>query len=137
MDGSLVVAGHSAGAALAADYAATSGRTRLPVPVAIYALYPGRKILGYPAGIPQVDPARIRARTELIAMAGAADVVVGQAPARQLVADATAVPAAQKRYLLVQRAGVADHYGPTRSTRLARTVFWARLDRLIRRARGS
>ena len=135
--GSLVVAGHSAGAALAADYAATSGQRRLPVPVAVYAVYPGRVILGYPGGIPEADPAQISARTELVAMAGSADVVVGQAPAQRLVADAIAVPAARKRYVLVRRAGLADHYGPTRSTRAARSVFWARLDRLIARARGS
>jgi acetyl esterase/lipase len=135
-DGSLVVAGHSAGAALAADYAAVSAQRGLPVPVGVYAVYPGRRILGYPAGIPQVDPAEIGARTELTAMAGSTDIVVGQAPAQELVADATAVPAPRKRYVLVQRAGVADHYGPTRATRSARDVFWARLDRLIRRARS-
>jgi acetyl esterase/lipase len=134
--GSLVVAGHSAGGALAADYAAVSAQRRLPVPVAVFSVYPGRRIPGYPAGIPQVDPAHIGPRTELVAMAGSADVVVGQAPAQQLVADATAVPARRKRYVLVQRPGVADHYGPTRATRSARRVFWARLDRLIRRARS-
>jgi dienelactone hydrolase len=135
-DGSLVVAGHSAGAALAADYAASSGRLGLPVPVAVFAVYPGRRILGYPAGIPAVEPGDIEPGTYLTVMAGANDVVVGQAPAQELIVSAPQLGKDRRRFVLVQRAGVADHYGPTRATRAARSAFWLRLDRLITQARG-
>ena len=134
---SLVVAGHSAGGALAADYAASARERKLPRPVAVFSVYPGRKILGYPNGIPEVDPARIAAGTWLTAMAGAKDAVVAQAPAQALIGDATGVSSRRKRYVLVRTPSVDDHYGPTRATRAARRVFWARLDRLIARARRS
>ena len=133
--GTLVVAGHSAGAALAADYAASATARGLPVPLAVFAVYPGRRILGYPLGIPEVDPGRISRSTHIVAMAGASDVVVGQAPAQELVTSARRVPASRKRYLLVRDASVAGHYGPTRKTAAARRIFWNRLDRLIARAR--
>lgn len=133
--GTLVVAGHSAGAALASDYAASAPALGFPPPVAVFAAYPGRRILGYPGGIPQVDPGRIPARTRVLAMAGANDVVVAQAPARQLIAAATRVPRTRKRYVLVRDPAVDDHYGPTRSGPRARAAFWKPLDRLIARAR--
>ena len=131
----LVVAGHSAGGALAADYAGVARARGLPRPLAVFSVYPGRRILGYPRGIPEVDPGRIPSGTLILAMAGARDTVVGQAPAQELVADARQVGAARKRYVLVQHRSVAGHYGPTRATRLARRVFWGRLDRLIAAAR--
>lgn len=134
--GTLVVAGHSAGAALASDYAASAPALGLPRPLAVFAAYPGRRILGYPGGIPQVDPARIPARTRVLAMAGANDVVVAQAPARELIAAATRVPRTRKRYVLVRDPAVDDHYGPTRSGPHARAAFWKPLDRLIARARA-
>jgi len=132
--GTLVVAGHSAGAALAADYAAVARSHGLPRPRAIYAVYPGRAIIGTP-GIPAADPARIPARTRLLVLAGARDAVVGQAPARQLVAAATSVRTGRRRLVVVHRPTVADHLAPLRSSRAARKTFWRRLDRLIEVAR--
>ena len=41
--GSLVVAGHSAGGALAADYAAIARGARLPVPEAMFPVYPAAR----------------------------------------------------------------------------------------------
>ena len=134
--GALVVAGHSAGGALAADYAAVSRQSGLPVPVGVLAVYPGRAILGYPAGIPPADLGRIAPSTHLVAMAGAGDTVVGRAPALGIHRDASRIPRSRRRYLLVKRPEVADHDGPTRSTRGARLAFWRPLDRLIARARG-
>lgn len=131
----LVVGGHSAGGALAADYAGVARARRLPRPRAVFSVYPGRRILGYPDGIPQVDPGRIPSGTRILAMAGARDTVVGQSPAQELIADARQVGAARKRYVLVEQRSIAGHYGPTRATRLARRVFWGRIDRLIAAAR--
>ena len=56
---------------------------RLPVPVAVFSAYPGRRL---PAafGLPEIDPARIPASTRLVALAGTRDRVVGTRPARRL-----------------------------------------------------
>ena len=135
MPGTLVVAGHSTGAALAADYAASAASEGLPRPEAIFAVYPGRAILGYPRGVPPVDGSRIAPATRIVAMAGANDSVVGTAPAKALLAAATRVPDSRRRYVLVNDPGVSDHFGPTRSGSRARKVFWRRLDRLIALAR--
>ena len=60
--GSLVVAGHSAGGALAADYAAVARSVGLPPPRAVFAAYPGRRFARradrHPLG--RRDPARHR-----------------------------------------------------------------------------
>lgn len=131
---SLVVAGHSAGAALAADYAAVAASERLPQPKAVFAVYPGRTIIGTP-GIPAADPRRIPPGTRLLALAGAGDIVVGQVPAQELVKAAVQVPPSRRRYVLVKRSAVSDHLAPLRSGRAARRAFWRRLDGLIESAR--
>lgn len=131
----LVVAGHSAGAALAADYAAVARSHGLPRPRAVYAVYPGRAIRGTP-GIPAADLARIGPDTRLRVLAGPQDTVVGQGPARQLVEAASAVPSWRRRIVLVSRPAVADHLAPLRSSSAAQTTFWRRLDRLIDAVRG-
>ena len=56
---SLVVAGHSAGGALASDYAAIARSVGLPVPRAVLSVYPGRALRGIRFAIPAIDPARI------------------------------------------------------------------------------
>ena len=133
--GTLVVAGHSAGGALAADLAAVAASAGLPRPVAVFAVYPGRRILGYPGGIPAADPRRIPAATRVVALAGARDTVVGEEPARQLIASTTAVPPSRRRVVRVT-SSAADHPAPLRDDAAARAAFWRRLDRLIERARG-
>ncbi len=60
--GSLVVAGHSAGGALAADYAAIARTAKLPQPLAVFSAYPGRTLRRVNVGIPEIDPARIPER---------------------------------------------------------------------------
>ena len=76
--GSLVVAGHSAGGALAADYAAIARSAKLPQPVAVFSAYPGRTLRRVNVGIPEIDPARIPRDTAVVALAGGNDRVVGQ-----------------------------------------------------------
>jgi acetyl esterase/lipase len=133
--GTLIAAGHSAGAALAADYAALAGSDELPEPRAVFAVYPGRAIIGTP-GIPAADLSRIPATTRVLVMAGARDVIVGQEPAREMVAAARAIPESRRRFLLVNRPEAADHLAPLRTSRVVRATFWRRLDRLIDAARG-
>ena len=132
--GTLVVAGHSAGAAMAADYAAVARSRGLPQPRAVYAVYPGRRILGTP-GIPAADPARIPASTRLLVLAGARDVIVGEGPARELRAAATSIPASRRRFVLIRDSRVSDHLAPLRSSKAARAAFWRRLDRVMDAAR--
>lgn len=129
---SLVVAGHSAGGALAADYAGIARSAGLPVPVGVFSAYPGRRLPQLPFGIPEVDPGRIPAATRLIVLAGTRDRVVGTRPARRLARRA----GARTRQLVVVRdRATADHLGPQRADAAARREFWARLDRLIDEAR--
>ncbi len=130
---SLVVAGHSAGGALAADYAGIARSVGLPVPVAVFSAYPGRRLPRLPFGIPEVDPARIPAATRLIALAGTNDRVVGMRPARRL---ARLAGARRRQLVVIRDPAVSDHLGPQRADAPSRRAFWARLDRLIRAARG-
>ena len=131
--GTLVVAGHSAGGALAVDYAAAAARRGLPRPVGLFVLFPGRAIRGFPEGIPAVGGAPIPSSTELLVLAGNRDTVVGAAPA-QAVLDG-AVRVRRKQLVTLRARGVSDHYAPTRSSRRIRRAIWARLDRLIERSR--
>jgi len=131
----MVVVGHSAGGALAADYTALARSAGLPRPSAVLALYPGRSLRGVPAQIPELDPGRIPAATRIEALAGVRDVVVGSQTARAIVRGATRVPPARRRFVLVRESAVADHLGPQRPGPDSRRVFWSRLDRLTAAAR--
>ncbi len=86
--GRLVVVGHSAGGALAADYAAVAGSVGLPEPAAVFSLYPGRKLSYLPVPIPTVDLSTISPRTRLIVLAGQRDTAVGSTTAREIAATA-------------------------------------------------
>jgi len=135
--GSLVVAGHSAGAALAADVAAAAEAAGLPAPAGIFAVYPGRAIRGFPGGIPGAPLRNLPASAWLTVLVGKGDTVVGTAPGRAMVAEASGLSASRRRLVQVADRRVSDHFGPTRSTRPARRQFWDRLDRLLAAARGT
>ncbi|CAA9522287.1 MAG: hypothetical protein AVDCRST_MAG13-3452 [uncultured Solirubrobacteraceae bacterium] len=126
----LVAVGHSAGGALVADYAATAAEAGLPVPEAVLSAYPGRKLPRFDPRIPEEDLTRIPRSTEVVALAGAADVVVGDTAARSLVRQAP-----DATLVTVTDPTVADHRGPQRADAESRRAFWRRLDALIRRAR--
>ena len=122
---SLVAAGHSAGGALAADYAAVAGAVGLPVPRAVFAAYPGRRFAGARVGIPSAG--EIPPGTEVLALQGADDRVVDPAAAREI--------GARGRLLVVRAAGARDHLAPQRDTPVSRREVWERLDALIDDAR--
>jgi len=128
---SLLVVGHSAGGALAADYAAVARAAGLPPARAVLSIYPGRRLPRVPLGIPEVAPGQIPSSTRIVALAGARDTVVGTAPARRIAAAATRVPRARRSYELIRDPAVADHLGPQRSGAPTRRVFWQRLDALL------
>jgi hypothetical protein len=129
--GSLVVAGHSAGGAMAADYAAAAARIpALPRPRAVFSVYPGRRIPGIPIGLPEAR-GDVPRTTRVVALAGARDSVVGTSWAQRIARRA------HGRYVLVTDPLVADHAAPQRFDAHARRAFWRPLDRLIRRARAN
>ena len=128
LTGSLVVAGHSAGGALAADYAALAATAGLPRPRAIFAAYPGRRLRRIPDGLPEIPPRLIAPGTRIVALASRADRVVGTRTARELVRGATR---ARPRLVLVDDPAAGDHVAPQRADAAARRAFWAPLDRLI------
>lgn len=129
---SLVVAGHSAGGALASDYAAIADSVGLPVPRAVLSIYPGRAFRGIRFAIPAIDPGRIPAGTRLSVLSGADDGVVDPRDARAIYEGADR---ARRRFEIVRTPGASDHLGPQRDTAVARRVFWRRLDALIAEAR--
>jgi pimeloyl-ACP methyl ester carboxylesterase len=131
--GSLVVAGHSAGGALAADYAAIARSVGLPEARAVLSIYPGRAFRGLRFAIPAVDPGRIPADTLLVVLSGAGDRVVDPRDARAIRDGADRVR--RKRYEVISTPGASDHLGPQRATRVSRETFWSRLDDLIAEAR--
>jgi len=124
--GSLVAAGHSAGGALASDYAAVARSVGLPVPRAVFAAYPGRRFAGARIGIPEAGP--IPRGVAVLALRGADDRVVDQGAAREI--------GARGRLDVVGAAGARDHLAPQRDDPVSRREFWDRLDALIDAARG-
>ena len=134
---SLVVAGHSAGGALAADYAAVAPSLGLPPAEAVFAVYPGRRLPGFPGAIPAADRRTIPPSTRILAVAGADDRAVGDDEARAIVAGAVRVPPPRRRFALITDEDADDHRAPQRADDAARRAFWARLDRLIAEARAA
>jgi dienelactone hydrolase len=129
-EASLVVVGHSAGGALAADYAAVARGVGLPAPRAVMSIYPGRAFRGVRFAIPSAGP--VPAGPELVVLTGADDGVVDPRDARTIHRTA----ATERKELDEIRArGASDHLGPQRSTAIARRTFWARLDALLAAAR--
>ena len=133
--GGLLVVGHSAGAALAADYAAVAAREDLPPAWGVLSIYPGRVIRASSRPIPQVDPSAIPSTVRLVVMASPADEIVGEQPARELYEAATGIPAARRRLVEVRDPEASGHFAPALASRAARRIFWAELDRLL--GRGS
>ena len=126
--GRLVVAGHSAGGALAADYAASARAAGLPVPAVVFSAYPGRSLRGIPLRIPPVSAHNIAAGTKVYVLAGSDDRVVGTRTARTIARTATRAAVTLR---LVRDPRADDHGAPQRAGPASRRVFWAPLDRLI------
>lgn len=132
----LVLAGHSAGAALAVDLAATARRSGIPAPQGMLLMFPGRAIKDFPAGIPAQDASTIPERTKTIVMASTVDQVVGDEPARELHATLKANSVTDLELLEVSGDVLGEHFAPARSAPPMRRYFWRVLDGLIARARA-
>ncbi len=128
----VVAVGHSAGGALAADYAAVARAAGLPVPEAILLVYPGRRARRLPARLPELGDQRIPPSVRIVALASPRDRVVGTRTAREVVRDA-----GHGRVVVVREPGADDHLAPMRSGPAERRVFWSRLDAVLQEASGS
>ena len=126
--GRLVVAGHSAGGALAADYAAVAADHGLPAPAAVFSVYPGRKLSHLEVPIPTTDLMQIAPGTRLLALAGERDTAVGSGTARRIVLGAARAAASLR---IIRDDAVDEHSAPRSDGRAARRAFWAPLDALI------
>ena len=126
--GRLVVAGHSAGGALAADYAAVAAANGLPAPTAVFSVYPGRRLRHLTTALPEFDLASIAPGTRLLAYAGERDSAVGSGAAKRIVAGAVHADA---RLQVVRDDAVDDHSAPRRYDDSARQTFWEPLDALV------
>ena len=124
----LVVAGHSAGGALAADYAAVAARHGLPAPAAVFSVYPGRKLRHLMVPIPTVDLAQIAPGTRVLALAGERDTAVGSGTARRIARDAVRADAS---LVTIRDDAVDGHRAPRSFTGAVQRTFWAPLDALV------
>ena len=129
--GGVVAVGHSAGAILAANYAAVAAREDLPRAIAILAIYPGRIIRATSQPIPQADLSQIPSRTRLVVMASPTDEIVGEQPARELWDAATTVPSDRRRFVSLSGDDAGNHFTPVLDDPTARRTFWTQLDRLL------
>jgi acetyl esterase/lipase len=126
--GRLVIAGHSVGGALAADYAAVAADHGLPVPAAVFSVYPGRKLRHLRVPIPATDLAQIAPGTSVLALAGERDTAVGSGTARRIVQMATRADATLR---IITDDAVDDHSAPRRAGEASQRTFWAPLDALV------
>ena len=131
--GPVVAAGHSAGGALSADWAASARSAGLPRPAAVYAVYPGRglgrALLLRGPSLRTIDPA-----TRLLALASPRDAVVGTEWARAMIAEPTQIPRARRELRIVRDPRVGHHNAPLATDPVAQRTFWRPLDRLLARA---
>jgi pimeloyl-ACP methyl ester carboxylesterase len=134
--GPVVAAGHSAGGALSADWAASAGGAGLPRPAAVYAVYPGRGLGGAlllrGPSLGLIDPS-----TRILALASPRDAVVGTATAEAMVREPVQIPAARRTLRIIREPIVQDHNAPLRTDPAARRTFWRPLDELVAQASGS
>jgi acetyl esterase/lipase len=126
--GRLVVAGHSAGGALAADYAAVATANGLPAPAAVFSVYPGRKLRHLAIPIPSANLATIAPGTRVLVFAGERDTAVGSATAKRIVSGAAQADASLQ---IIRDDAVDQHSAPRRFDGVAQETFWKPLDALV------
>jgi acetyl esterase/lipase len=115
--GRVAVLGHSAGAGLAASFAANAKTTGLPAPRLVFLVMAGgiasdEKSRGVQVGdLAQVDPA-----TSLVALVGDREAQASERVSRRILREATGVPQTRKLFV---RVGSDDHGFPALSATLA------------------
>jgi acetyl esterase/lipase len=127
--GPVVVAGHSAGGTLSADYAAVAALAGLPPARVVYSVYPGVRLQGWTDSITVSDLSKIPASTKLVVLAGADDQTVGEATARKIYSETPQV--AGHRLTIVTTPVLSQHGGPGYVTTSSKQTFWVPLDSLL------
>lgn len=127
----VVAVGKSFGGSAVFYYAASARSRGVPAPVAILSIFPAEPIGALPAG-------RLAARTYVELFVGDADTTAGSGGADTFWRWLSGHRSDRKRYVIIRsRPGfVANHDSAQRADPIARAVFWAPLDVLIRRARA-
>jgi pimeloyl-ACP methyl ester carboxylesterase len=113
----MALVGHSLGGALAVDVAALAPSARLPEPVVVMAVQPGR---GEDAreSLPEIPLDTIPAKTLMLVVTGEDDTVAGSKEAERIFVAARTIPPSNKNLVLIRsdRQGtpplVADHWSP-------------------------
>lgn len=112
--GRFAIIGHSAGGNLALQIAAAAEGEGLPEPKAVIAVMPGEV---KPKAVHALE--RLPKRMLLVIAVGDADLIVGDALGRRLFAEAEAVPAARKTFVMYRSDYhgypplIANHFAPT------------------------
>jgi dienelactone hydrolase len=130
----VVAAGFSVGGALAFVYAAQAREWAVPVPGAVYAIFPVDPVTIDPA-LDVAPPAD----TRVLLLVGEDDAVVGRSGADELWARVRALPASFREYRVIRTTDelLADHEAPTYvQSPVVRHTFWTPLDRLIEQVRS-
>lgn len=113
----VVVVGHLAGAAMAANYAATAADEKLPVPRLIFALTPGGIASDAKSrGILLSDLSKVDAATLLVTMIGDREHLPSDRAARRLHRETTQIPGNRKIFMRILS---DDHGFPSLSATLA------------------
>jgi pimeloyl-ACP methyl ester carboxylesterase len=126
----VVVAGYSYGASLAFYYAANARRWHLPIPKAVFSVFPAGLIDGAPLpGLPKT--------TKVVIQVGDRDTVAGRPGAQPFWVWLAAHPYRRKRLEIIRSGPSLDatHAAPKLSTAGAQTAFWTPLDALVDRSR--
>ena len=125
-DRPLIAAGYSYGAGLAVVAAAEAERWGIPVPSAVFGVFP-YFVRGHDRGPLVVPPT-----TTVTMLVGDRDQVVGERGAASIVRSITPHPAAV-RMLESDDACTYGHLSALQSTPAAQSAFWSPLDRIVDR----
>jgi dienelactone hydrolase len=124
----VVAAGYSFGGALVFYYAANARAWKLPVPAAVYSIFPVE-----PLALRKLPP--FPRSTRVLVLAGDQDEVVGTAGAQGFLRYLRAHGRKEYRRIRSTPGLRAHHEAPKETTPLALRTFWAPLDGLVAGAR--
>jgi len=100
--GRFAIAGHSVGGLLTVNLAAVCAEHGLPEPRALLSVQPGRSMkTGRGFGVPLANLANLPGKALLLCITGERDTVCGEADARRILAESTAIPAERKNLVIL------------------------------------
>jgi acetyl esterase/lipase len=126
----VVAVGYSFGGTLVFYYAATAHAWGLPVPYAVYSIFPTGPTPGVPLGTLPRSP-------RYVVLASEDDTVVGTRGPRALWRRLAGQSSSRKQYRLIRSTPgfLAYHEAPKDMTAVATRIFWAPIDALVADAR--